>query len=88
MFLRKSRSSLSILLGYLAGRTDRNRNLRQAKVQNLGVPTLCHKNVRWLNVPVDNTLGMGDVEGISDLDGEGESVSMSIGRLPITCFRV
>ena len=36
------------------------------------MPALGDENVSWLNVAVNNTLGMRGVEAIDDLDGERE----------------
>ena len=44
----------------------------QSEIENLGVSTFGHKNVRRLDVPVNDVLGMGGVERVSDLDGQRE----------------
>ena len=55
---------------YLAGRTRRSCHLGQTKIQNLGVSTFRHKDISRLDVPMDNTLRMGDVQGVGNLDGQ------------------
>jgi hypothetical protein len=48
------------------------RNLGQAEIKNLGVPTPGYKNVCWLDVPVDDAFGVGGVESVGNLDSKGE----------------
>jgi hypothetical protein len=45
-------------------------NLRQSKVQNPSVPVLGYKNVRRLDVAVNNALGMRRIQSVGDFDGE------------------
>jgi hypothetical protein len=45
-------------------------NLRQTKIQNLGVTTLGDENVGWLNVPMDNISRVSGIECVRDLDAE------------------
>jgi hypothetical protein len=42
--------------------------LRQAEVQNLGLATIRHEDVRWLDVPMDDALGVRGVESVGDLN--------------------
>jgi hypothetical protein len=70
MFLGESCSGLSILCGYLAGRTGRKRNLSQPEVQNLGMATLGDENVGGLDVSVDDASSVSGVERVGNLDGE------------------
>ena len=55
----------------LAGRTGGGRHFRQSKVQNLGVPSFAHKDVRWLYVAVDDSLGMGRIQRVGNVNGDG-----------------
>ena len=51
------------------------RQLGQTKVQDLrlGHPaSRDHENVRWLDVPMDDALGVRGVESVGNLDGEIE----------------
>ncbi len=57
----------------VARRTARQTDLRQSKVQNLGVTALGDEDVRRLDVPVDDPFGMGGIEGIRNFDGEREN---------------
>jgi hypothetical protein len=43
-------------------------DLRQAKIQNLGVSTLRHKDIRRLDVPVNNAFGVCGVQSISNVN--------------------
>jgi len=43
----------------------------QSKIQNLGVSALRHKDVGWLDVAVDNALGVRGIECISAAPGNG-----------------
>ncbi len=45
-------------------------HLGQAEVQNLHLPALGEKKIRWLDVPVHDPLGVGRFEGIGDLNGQ------------------
>jgi hypothetical protein len=56
----------------LARRTARQIDLRQTKVQNLGVSALGDKNVCWLNVAMHDASGVGSVQRVGDVDGERE----------------
>src|SRR6266850_7620148 len=47
-------------------------NLCQAEIENLGVTALGDKNVGWLDVTVNDALGVGGVERVSNFDCEGE----------------
>src|SRR5580658_6166065 len=50
-----------------------SRNLRQPEVENLGVTALGDKDVRRLDVAVDDSLSMRGIEGIGNFDGEREN---------------
>src|SRR5947207_12122463 len=94
MLLGKSRGSLSSLSGYLAARTGRHHNFRQSKVENLRLTSICHEDVRWLDVPVDDTFRMCGVESIGDLNAEIEhrfdfqrlAIDLVPERLPLQQF--
>jgi hypothetical protein len=48
------------------------RHFRQPEIQNLGVAALGDKDIRGLDVAVDDTLGVGSIERVSNLDGDGQ----------------
>src|SRR5438876_4344705 len=48
------------------------RDFGQPEVQNLGVPPVDYKDIRRLNVTVDDTLGVRSVESIGDLNSKWE----------------
>ena len=48
------------------------RNLGQAEIKNLGVPTPGYKNVCRLDVSMDDAFGVGGIESVGNLDAEGE----------------
>ena len=75
--------------GVLARRTACRSDLRQPEVENLGVPALGDKDVRGLDVAVDDAFGVGGVERVGNFDGQSEAESsVSIGRLAMRCFSV
>ncbi len=45
-------------------------DLGQAEIQDLRVLALGHKNIRRLNVAMDDSLGVGRVERVGDLDAQ------------------
>ena len=47
------------------------RNLGQAEIKNLGVPTPGYKNVCRLDVSMDDAFGVGGIESVGNLDAEG-----------------
>jgi hypothetical protein len=47
-------------------------DFRQPEVQNLCLPPVRDKDVRGLDVPVDDAFRMGGVESIGDLDAQIE----------------
>ena len=49
-----------------------DRNLRQAEVENFGVSPLGDKDVRRLNVTMNNSTSVRRVQCISDLDRHSE----------------
>src|SRR5205085_3803575 len=46
--------------------------LCQTEVQNLGMPTVCDKDIRWLDVTVNDAFGMSRVQGICNLYSHGQ----------------
>jgi hypothetical protein len=50
-------------------------NLRQAEVQNLHRSALGKKEIRRLNVPVYDPLGVRRFEGVGNLDGQGQQLA-------------
>ena len=76
------------LRGDLAGRTGRNYDLRQPKVENLGVSALGDKDVRRLDVAVDDAFGVGGVERVGDLDPRASNALVSRGFPAMRCFSV
>ena len=71
--IRVHRTRRCVERSNIARRIDRQTDLRQSKVQNLGVTTLCDEDVRRLDVAVDDAFGMRGIEGIGNLDGEREN---------------
>jgi len=69
MLFGDSCSGLSILCGYLAGRTRWKRNLRQPEVENLSVPALGDKDVGGLDIPVDYAFGVSSIQSVRNLNG-------------------
>ncbi len=47
-------------------------HLGEAEIEDLGVPPLGDENVLRLNVAMDDTLAMGGIQRVCDLDGKGE----------------
>ena len=48
------------------------RDLGQPEIQNLRLTSIRHEDVRGLDVPVDDALGMSRVESVGDLDAQIE----------------
>jgi hypothetical protein len=57
----------------LAGGAGCGRDLRQSEVENLGMARLSNKDVRRLDVAVDDSFGMSGVWCIGNLDSEQEN---------------
>jgi hypothetical protein len=74
MFLDERSGSLSILRGYLAGRTSGSCNFRQPKIQNFGVPSFGKENIGRLDVAMDDTGSVSGVKRVGDVDGDGEQI--------------
>jgi hypothetical protein len=58
---------------YLAGRTASGCDFRQSEIENLGVSALGDEDIGRLDVAVDDSFGMGGIEGVGDFDGECEN---------------
>ena len=56
----------------LARRIGCRRDLRQAEIENLGVTPFGDKNIRRLNVAMNDALRVSGVERIGDVNGDGE----------------
>src|ERR1039457_873214 len=56
----------------LARRAACQTDLRQTKVQNLSVSTLGDEDVCWLNVAMHDASGVGSVQRVGDVNGDGE----------------
>ncbi len=44
--------------------------LGESEVENFGVIALGHEKVGWLNIAMDDLLGVGGIESVGNLDGE------------------
>jgi hypothetical protein len=49
--------------------------LRETEVEDLDPAVLGHHHVRGLDVPMDDAMGVGDIEGIDDLADDVENFS-------------
>src|SRR6266496_2544052 len=47
-------------------------NLGKSEIENFGVSALGHKNIRRLDVTMDNALGMSGVEGLSNFNSHAQ----------------
>src|SRR5579872_108479 len=56
-------------------------HLRQTEVQNLGVATGGHENICWLNVAMDDSLGMCGIQGIGYVDRQRQD-QLDLQRAP------
>jgi len=45
-------------------------NFRQAKIENLGVSAFGHKDIRRLNITMDDSSGMCGIESVRELDSQ------------------
>jgi hypothetical protein len=55
------------------GRTGSGRHFRQPKVQNFVVPSFGHKDICWLDVAVDDPLGVG-IQRVGNGNGDEEKI--------------
>ncbi len=55
-----------------AGGAGCDDDLRQAEIHHFGMTALGHEDVGGFDVAMDDAFSMGCVEGVGDLDGEGE----------------
>jgi hypothetical protein len=63
-------------------------HLRQAKIENLRVPSLGEEDIGGLDVAMNNALGVRCVESIGDFDRQISNWSVSSGRPAMRCFSV
>ena len=56
----------------LARRTTRRRELRQPEIENLGVSAFGYKNIRWLDIAMDDALDVGSIQSIRNFNGQCE----------------
>lgn len=54
----------------------------QAKVRYLGHPIICHEDIAWLQIPVDNVEGMKVDETSDNVEGKGNDNSQGQWTLP------
>ncbi len=62
--------------------------LRQAEIQNLRVTPGSHKDVRWLDVPVNDAGSMRHGEGIANLPGDAQGFRNRQGPVAEAMFQV
>src|ERR1700737_4652697 len=70
--IRVHRTRLGVKRRNVARRTARQTELRQPEVQNLGVSSFGHKDVRGLDVAVNNAFRVRGVECVGDLNRQTE----------------
>ena len=63
-------------------------DFRQPEIENLGVPALGHKNIRGLDVAMDDALRVRRIERVGDCRCQSSIGSSSSGRPAIVCFSV
>ena len=63
---------MSLLGCYLTGGVCRKKNFGQAEVENLDVTAFGNKDIRRLDVAVDDSLFVGGIECIGDLNRQRE----------------
>src|SRR5215469_9403508 len=64
----------------VASRAFRCIDLSQPEIQNLGMPSIRHEDVRWLDVPVDDARFVGGIESVGDLNAKRQYL-LDIQRL-------
>src|SRR5215469_12972035 len=47
-------------------------HLRQSEVENLGVTALSNKDIRWLDIAMNNALAMRRIERVGNFNGDGQ----------------
>src|SRR4051812_3873839 len=80
-----SRGTGGCQLGY---QTHLVHEFGKTEVQNLRLASLRHKDVCWLNVAVDDSLGVRGIEGVGNLDGQLSRVSSFSGLPAMRCRSV
>jgi hypothetical protein len=60
----------AVLFQAVMDRRYRRRQLRQTKIQNLHLAPIGDEDIRWLDVAVDDALGVGGVQRVGNLDPE------------------
>ena len=63
-------------------------NLGQSEIQNFGVAAQGYKDVRWLDVAMNNTLSVCGFESIGNLDAQVEGGFDPSDTPAILCFSV
>ena len=81
---RAQRGALGGVHGDFGGGRSRarERHLRQSKVQNFGVAALGDKNIRGLDVAVNDVFGVRGIQRVGDLDGQRQQI-FAVHRAPV-----
>src|SRR5262249_52323653 len=74
--------------GHRGLRAALGQELRQAEIEQLGMAARGHKDVRWLDVAMDDATGVRRVERFGNLHAEVEHFIEVIGRPVMRCFNV
>ncbi len=67
-----SRSSESMVAALMDNAVRLQRHFGQPEIENLRLTSIRHKDVRWLDVPMDDSLRVCGVERVGDLDAQIE----------------
>src|SRR5271170_7703240 len=68
------------------GMADRWRQLGQTKIQNLCLPAFHEKDIRGLDVPVDDSFRVGRIKAVGDLNAELQELRYFDGLALNTVF--